>query len=443
MLLLNSFAQMGFSLSVLAQDTTFARGVIRYLCSPECAGRGYNQGIDRAADYIAQEMKSMGLKALYAEKYPRNPYTANEFEVSANNFGGNMQVSVNGKMQSAGDNYLPHPASKGIKGVFKVKKIAENQLMDEAKFERLLQKKYSSRYALYLYFTEKNSKALSDKITRLRQKAIAPVLLRPVFGKLTWHISDSVVPCTEIELLSADSLPVPPQKIEVDIDNSQVTNFKTRNLMGIVEGAIQPDTFVVFTAHYDHLGQLGRDKYIPGANDNASGVAMLLNLAKHYAAANPKPYYSMAFVAFSAEELGLVGSQEFAETFAPNPSSPLPQAGFDLSRIKFLVNLDMVGTGDEGITVVNATEFGKRFEQLTRLNDENKYLPQVKARGKAANSDHYPFYVKGVPCFFIYTMGGIKAYHDIYDRSQTLPLTRYNDLFTLLTRFVAQLSPVP
>ncbi|WP_448636179.1 hypothetical protein [Pedobacter panaciterrae] len=75
----------------------------------------------------------------------------------------------------------------------------------------------------------------------------------------------------------------------------------------------------------------------------------------------------------------------------------------------------MVGTGETGITVVNATIHQKEFSLLNQLNDKNKYLKKINSRGKAANSDHYFFTEKDVPAFFIYTTGGISAYHDIYD----------------------------
>jgi hypothetical protein len=97
--------------------------------------------------------------------------------------------------------------------------------------------------------------------------------------------------------------------------------------------------------------------------------------------------------------------------------------------------MDILGTGDEGITVVNATLHNPEFVKLKQLNDTNHYLPQVKPRGKAAISDHHFFTEEGVPCFYIYTLGGIKAYHDTCDRPGTLPLTEYDDLFRLLTDF--------
>jgi aminopeptidase YwaD len=173
------------------------------------------------------------------------------------------------------------------------------------------------------------------------------------------------------------------------------------------------------------LGRMGRDIYFPGANDNASGVSMLLELAKYYSSAENQLPFSIVFIAFGAEEAGLIGSKFFVE-------NPL----FPLKKIKFLINLDLLGTGEEGITVVNATKFPQQFEQIVKLNDENKYLTAVKKRGPAANSDHYYFTEKGVPSFFIYTMGGIAAYHDIYDRAETLPLTKFSEVFHLLTSFI-------
>ena len=101
--------------------------------------------------------------------------------------------------------------------------------------------------------------------------------------------------------------------------------------------------------------------------------------------------------------------------------------------------MDIVGTGDESITVVNGTEYPARFAALDSLNKANHLLPAVVKRGKAANSDHYFFTQKGVPAFFIYTNGKQKAYHDVFDTAETLPLSKYKELFTLFTLFVKTL----
>ena len=138
---------------------------------------------------------------------------------------------------------------------------------------------------------------------------------------------------TTIDLLK-DSFPGEKNHIEVDIENRFFKAFKSQNLCGYVQGTQFPDSFVVFTAHYDHLGAMGKDAYFPGANDNASGVSMLLNLARYYKAHPAK--YSVVFLFFSGEEAGLLGSKYYSE-------HPL----FPLSTIKFLTNLDLLGTGDD------------------------------------------------------------------------------------------------
>ena len=171
---------------------------------------------------------------------------------------------------------------------------------------------------------------------------------------------------------------------------------------------------------------MGKDTYFPGANDNASGVSVVLNLIKHYSKNAPR--YKTIFIFFAGEEAGLIGSKYFVE-----------QKSIDLKKIKFLINLDLLGTGDDGIMVTNGFVFQKQFNILNDINFYNNYVKEIKRRGKAANSDHYWFTEAGVPSFFIYTLGGITAYHDVFDVAKTLPLTDYVDVFTLLVKFVERL----
>jgi Zn-dependent M28 family amino/carboxypeptidase len=106
----------------------------------------------------------------------------------------------------------------------------------------------------------------------------------------------------------------------------------------------------------------------------------------------------------------------------------------------FLLNLDIMGSGEEGITVVNATLFERQFNLLKEINTEKNLLTQVKSRGPAANSDHYWFTVKGVPAFFIYTMGPNKHYHDVFDTYEELSFQVYEDITTLLVEFGKRLK---
>ena len=187
------------------------------------------------------------------------------------------------------------------------------------------------------------------------------------------------------------------------------------------------DTCIVFSAHYDHLGRMGKETYFPGAHDNASGSAMLLDLARELA--KSENYYSYTFMWFSAEEAGILGSKYYNE-------HPL----FPLTKIKYLWNLDLVGSGEDGIKVVNGSVFPETFDRLKALNDENGFLSKVAARGAAANSDHHFFSENGVKAFFIYTMGSYKEYHNIFDRADAVPLSAYNEFYKLLMSFVREVE---
>ncbi|MDQ7949572.1 MAG: M28 family peptidase, partial [Pedobacter sp.] len=237
----------------------------------------------------------------------------------------------------------------------------------------------------------------------------------------TWSVAQGAADYLGI-LVKKGALSQPPQLLSVNIENVVVPAFKAANICAIVKGTVHPDSILLMTAHYDHLGGMGTETYFPGANDNASGVSFLLSLAKYYAKHPQK--YTMAFICFAGEEAGILGSKYFTE----NPLLPL-------GHIRFMFNVDMVGTGETGATVVNATIYPKEFYLLNKVNDKDRLLAKINPRGKAANSDHYFFTEKGVPAFFLYTQGGIAAYHDVYDRPATLPLTVYENLFRLFLGF--------
>jgi aminopeptidase YwaD len=364
-----------FTGTVFAQDSLFARRIVDTLTSSYFWGRGYtNDGMGKAARFLSGQFRDYGLQPMAANDFVQ------EFSFNANTFPGAMDVSVNGQPLVPGRDFIIGPESRGIKGSGKLIKKDSIHYID-----------------------------IEDRI------------LVTLEGKLTWSVEQGVADYTAIEL-NRNAVKGIPETIEAVVENKLIENFKTGNICGVVRGTAKPDSFILFTAHYDHLGGMGSKTYFPGANDNASGVCQLLSLARYYGQ-HPQRY-SMAFVCFSGEEAGLLGSKYFTE----NPLIPL-------RNIRFMVNMDILGTGEEGITVVNATIHPKEFSMLKQVNESGHYLVKVASRGKAANSDHYFFTEKGVPAFYIYTMGGIKAYHDVFDISKTLPLNEYNNLFRLLVGF--------
>jgi hypothetical protein len=358
-----------------AQDSVFARRMVDTLASPYFWGRGYTKnGMAKAAAFLTGQFKAYGLSPMDGKNFLQ------PFSYPVNTFPGKVEVAINGVQLMPGRDFIVSPDSRGVNGGGKLIR--------------------------------------ADSVSFVNSAARIIVVLE---DKLTWSAEQKVLDYTVIELDKKLQKTVP-ASIKADIENQMVDDFKTGNICGIVKGTSQPDSIIVYTAHYDHLGGMGDKTYFPGANDNASGVTQVLSLAKYYAA-HPQPY-SMAFILFAGEEAGLLGSKYFTE----NPLVPL-------QNIRFLVNLDLEGTGIDGITVVNATVYPSEFAMLRRVNDSGKFLVKVNSRGKAANSDHYFFTEKGVPAIYMYTLGGIKAYHDIYDISATLPLNEYRNLFNLLLKF--------
>lgn len=408
-----------------SQDTDFARKVIDTLSSPTMAGRGYSaNGHIKAARYIAESYRKLGLIPLSGQNYFQY------FEVSANTFPSRLELRINGKKLDAAYDFQPDPCSPSYSGNANVVFLKKRWLKSRKKLSKVLSDpRFSGRFLVLdkskaWTAKEKYKEWLSFLETAFKESESVYFdgLIVLVPNTLTWHIASETCRRPIIQIIK-DSLPHEKIKeLSLLIEAKFKSRIRTQNVCGLIKGSKYPDRYLVISAHYDHLGQMGKEAYIPGANDDASGIAMLLDLARYFK--DHRPEFSVAFLAFGAEELGLIGSHYFTE-----------HALIPLDSICFMINLDIVGTGGEGIAVVNAKVFDKAFEELKSLNDQHKYFPRIKARGKAANSDHYFFTEKGVPAFFIYTMGGISAYHNVWDRAETLPLTRYEALFRLLVDF--------
>ena len=193
----------------------------------------------------------------------------------------------------------------------------------------------------------------------------------------------------------------------------------SRNIVGIVEGydPVLKNEYIVIGAHYDHLGSYfmninGKDslQIFRGADDNASGVACMMGIAKMAAAQKFLFKRSLLFVAFGAEEVGMTGSWYFVN-----------RAFGQISKVDYMVNLDMVGrSGGENFlrayTVVPDVQQNEIFNRMS----ENIY----KVYPKVFNydyfpSDHQPFASAGIPVA-LFTTGLHSDYHTLKDLSDKL-----------------------
>ncbi len=210
----------------------------------------------------------------------------------------------------------------------------------------------------------------------------------------------------------------------------------TRNVLGMLKGDGSTDEVIVIGAHYDHLGTSGEgDKAViyNGADDNASGTAGVLELARAYGQ-QPRPRRNILFMTFSAEEMGLLGSKHFVD----NPT-------IDLSRIKFMMNLDMIGRYDPEKFQMHGIETSEAFPELVAKHAGEAAVNYRQASDMFGRSDHASFYRKGIPVLFPFT-GLHPQYHQPEDDWELINgegATHVLDLTYRITREVAEMSEGP
>nr|MCR5133848.1 M28 family peptidase [Bacteroidales bacterium] len=152
-----------------------------------------------------------------------------------------------------------------------------------------------------------------------------------------------------------------------------------------------------------------------------------VTLAAHYA--KNKPGWDMYFVAFSGEDANLRGSTFFAD----HPVVPLEQ-------IKYLFNIDMIGD-DNPVQYCEVSDAGmKEYPTFEAVNREQNLFYSLNRGALAANSDHYPFAVRGVPCIFLENQEGsaFKHYHTPDDNMKTVRFDSYEPVFKLVTGFIGK-----
>ena len=187
------------------------------------------------------------------------------------------------------------------------------------------------------------------------------------------------------------------------------------NVVGVLEGeGPLADETIVIGAHYDHLGYGPFGSRRPaeraihnGADDNATGTAAILELARRFADRKEKPARRLVFIAFTAEERGLVGSNRYLE-------DPL----FPMENTVAMLNFDMIGHLREEGLIVGGVRTAKEFAGLVDKVSESGDL-KVRTGGPVGGSDHVGFNRKGVPVLFFFT-GMTDIFHTPDDDFETI-----------------------
>ena len=355
-----------------AQDSAYARQIIKALSSKEMYGRGSSyHGDSIAAAYLAGEMKRFGILPLQVDYFQNYTYNCYSLE-------GDISLKINGIELEPYTQYRVYPTARQ----------ATPSKLNKASWKKQLK---DGTWLIGVSQLDTYSPWVVDKE---RQDPIC------------------------IEILET-ALPKKVRKVVSDISIQYRANYLTRNVVGYVPGVV--DTMIVFTAHYDHCGTMGDAVYFPGAHDNASGTAAVMDIAR--IASQKQLYYTLVFMLFSGEESGLRGSKYAAE-------NPL----IDFNKVKLLCNIDTFCGGDEGLMVFNANskETQPYFEQLKTLNEESHAALNLRPRDNSPNSDHF-WFTNYCPAIFILTMGHpYGGYHDPFDTCEACGLGHYNDYLKMI-----------
>ena len=307
------------SVQLGAQDLPHFKRIVRELSSARYQGRGYaRDGANKAGKYLQKEFEKAG-----ADEVTLQPFT-----IDINTFCGAMEMRADGRKLRPGVDFSMREYSPGVHGEFPVYHVdtlnfdGDRLLADLARPENA-----GCMVCCEFWFTYKHRKVFSKlqeagecPNAGLLYTWEAPIKFFKAYGEKV--VDKPIVWVTPEAIEGVD-------KVKLNVDNQFLKDYGLFNVIAKVNGR-NHDSCYVFTAHYDHLGNLGRRVYYPGANDNASGTAAIVTLARHYA--QNRPEYDMYFVAFSGEDANLRGSTYYAE------HPPVP-----LSQIKYLFNIDMIG----------------------------------------------------------------------------------------------------
>lgn len=421
-------------MQVGAQDMAHYKRVVKELASAKYQGRGYAKGgANKAGKFLEKEYKKAGVDEVTLQPFTLDIQTfAGKMEMEGLYVEGEGNQMVNGKSSNgkwkkltAGVDFSMREYSPGVKGEFPVYHVDTLNFDADRLFADLAKPEYKDcLVACEFWFTYKHRDVFSRLQTNggctnagLIYTWESPIKFFKAYGH---RVVDKPIVWVTPEAIEGVT------RVRLDVDAKFLKDYECFNVISKVEGE-RHDSCYVFTAHYDHIGNLGSKIFYAGANDNASGSAAIVTLAAYYAKHRPK--FDTYFLAFSGEDANLRGSTYFAE----HPTFPL-------EKIRYLFNIDMIGDNNPVAYCEVSDEGMQAFPLFEKINGEKHYFKALNRGNLAANSDHYVFAVRHVPCIFLENEKGdaYQYYHTIFDNWKHAVFDSYEPIFRLVRDFVEQ-----
>jgi hypothetical protein len=408
-----AFSQKLKKADKLTRDNLVAH--ISFLADDRLEGRrAGSNGEKLAMEYISAKFKTIGLLPRGAEEFYQ-PFEINEgLQINEGTV-----FSINDKSLIAGKDFFPFPfsAQKSVEASPAIA-IQEPDMPWFVDLKDILEENNQNPHFDLIDYIKKNTKKAYDKA------ATAVVLFNTSADddKLSFNPKDKseALPIPVIYVTKeaakihfSDATATLNLKLKVDIGEKKRTGH---NVIGYIDNSAT--TTVVLGAHFDHLGygedgnsmhRTGEKMIHNGADDNASGTAALIELARILKTTKAKNN-NYLFIAFSGEELGLYGSKYFTE----NPT-------IDLKTINYMINMDMVGRLNDSTKSLAVGGYGTSPSWASVIKPAEKKLPfviKIDSSGTGP-SDHTSFYRKDIPVLFFFT-GQHRDYHRPSDDAERI-----------------------
>jgi Zn-dependent M28 family amino/carboxypeptidase len=446
LLVINSFAQSNENPEITIEEL---KSHIYYLASDELQGRKPGtEGIEKAANYLKAELIKIGVKPL-ADNYFQN------FDIMVDiKAGDNNKFSFDETSGRLNEDFIPLAISESkslsAKAVFVGYGFDINE--DNLKWNDFAEIDVNGKWVIMFRDAPsgdnneafENYKSIRKKVLTARDKGAAGIIF---INSKDFDLEDNLISLSFANREASVGIPVINAKrslinkllekyeftiedlesaikesrsaksfeiesvISATVDLEKI-NATTKNIVAIIEGSdpILKNEYIIIGAHYDHLGMGGKGSgsrapdtlaIHNGADDNASGSAAILEIFEKLAANKNQLKRSVIYLAFTAEEMGLIGSKYFT-------NNPL----VDLKKVKFMFNLDMVGrlNPETKNLTVGGTGTAEGLENLIKTySDKSGLNVKFDSQGYGP-SDHASFYAKDIPVMFLFT-GIHEDYH--------------------------------
>ncbi|MBC8988307.1 M20/M25/M40 family metallo-hydrolase [Pedobacter sp. N36a] len=370
----------------------YVERLIKTLSSDEMEGRAtFSPGIEKAADFISAEFKSIGLKPLEGNSF-RQSFTKKKLKPVS------TKVSIDGKEIPATD-------------VLVYGNTSENQSFDQSNSDGWVKMD-----------PEKPFMAQLRSLTKEKKKQV--VLVDAKFTEAFKRIHDYLAQGADVDekhvndaayvfVLGVDNVV---KDFKVDLKN-KLEVLPLFNVAGMIPGKSKAKELVVFSGHYDHLGIIkseGTDSIANGADDDASGTTAMIALAKYYKKLNNNAR-TLIFVAFTAEEIGGYGARHFSEKLNPD-------------EVVAMFNIEMIGKDSKFgkntafITGFDKSDFGKILQKNLEGTEFTFHPDPYPQQNLFYRSDNATLAALGVPAHTISTdqIDSDKFYHTVKDEFETL-----------------------